>query len=65
MAELLAKRLKAWRGTRNARAAAAALGIPLETYRKYEWGKRTPNALALAELERRMAETIQQPQQAL
>ena len=59
MAELLSKRLKVWRGTRNARAAATALGIPLETYRKYEWGKRTPNALALAELERRMAETVQ------
>lgn len=65
MAELLAKRLKAWRGTRNARAAAAALNIPLETYRKYEWGKRTPNTLAMAELERRMAETVQQPEKVL
>lgn len=54
MSELLAKRLKAWRGGLRQKEAAALLDIPLPTYRKYEAGKRHPNKLALPELDRRM-----------
>lgn len=54
MAELLADRLKRWRGPLRQKEAAAKLDIPLPTYRKYENGKRTPAKLALVELERRM-----------
>jgi len=50
----LAKRLKIWRGKLYQKEAAAILDLPIPTYRKYENGKRTPNKLALAELERRM-----------
>ena len=53
---LLPEKLKLWRGKTPWKAAAAILDIPFGTYRKYESGKRTPNKLALAELERRMAE---------
>lgn len=52
--KLLKDELKAWRGKRRQKQAAADLDIPLATYRKYEKGKRTPNNLALAELRRRM-----------
>lgn len=51
---LLKDRLKTWRGKRYRKEAAALLDIPLATYRKYEEGRRTPNKLALAELERRL-----------
>jgi hypothetical protein len=54
MSELLAAKLRRWRGKRYRKEAAALLDIPLTTYRKYEVGMRTPNKLALAELERRI-----------
>jgi hypothetical protein len=54
--ELFGDRLKKWRGARLQKQAAGDLDIPLPSYRKYEYGKRTPNKLALAELERRMSE---------
>jgi len=54
MAELLKDRLKIWRGKRYQKEAASDLDLPLPTYRKYENGKRTPNKLAMAELERRL-----------
>ena len=57
MEELLADRLKRWRGPLRQKEAAARLDLPLPTYRKYELGKRTPNKLALAELDRRLAQT--------
>ena len=53
--DLLAKRLRVWRGKRRQKEAAAVLDLPLATYRKYEYGKRTPSKLALVELERRLA----------
>jgi transcriptional regulator with XRE-family HTH domain len=55
MATLLSKRLRLWRGKLRQKEAAAKLDLPLPTYRKYEYGKRTPNKLALAELERRLS----------
>lgn len=54
MAALLKDRLKAWRGKRSLKEAAADLGVDYPSYRKYETGKRTPHKLAMAELERRM-----------
>ena len=50
----LARTLRRWRGGLRQKEAAAILDLPLPTYRKYECGKRTPNKLALAELERRL-----------
>lgn len=54
MAETLSRRLRVWRGKRRQKEAAADLDVSLPTYRKWEYGKRTPSKLALAELERRM-----------
>jgi DNA-binding transcriptional regulator YiaG len=54
MAELLKDRLKKWRGDRRQKNAADDLRVSLATYRKWENGKRTPNALAMAELDRRI-----------
>lgn len=56
MPEQLSTRLKNWRlGNRLLlKEAAAKLDIPHGTYRKYEAGKRTPNKLALSEIERRL-----------
>lgn len=51
---LLSERLRLWRGRLYQKEAAAKLDLPLPTYRKYEKGKRTPNKLAMAELERRL-----------
>lgn len=51
---LLKDRLRKWRGKRYQKEAAAALDLPVPTYRKYETGKRTPNKLAMAELNRRL-----------
>lgn len=56
MAEQFKRTLKRWRGTRYQKEAADDLRIPLPSYRKYENGKRTPNKLAMAELQRRMEE---------
>lgn len=55
---LLKDKLRIWRGKLYQKEAAEILGIPLATYRKYESGKRTPNKLALAELERRIGEQV-------
>jgi len=54
MSKTFAKELKTWRGSRIAKEAASDLDIPLPTYRKYEYGKRTPGKLAMIELKRRM-----------
>lgn len=54
MNEPLSVRLKKWRGKLYQKEAADKLNLPLPTYRKYEYGVRQPNPLALAELERRM-----------
>jgi len=54
MIKTLAQKLNEWRGSRNAKEAASDLGIPLPSYRKYLNGKRSPNNLAMAELDRRM-----------
>lgn len=59
LSTLLANKLRVWRGKRYRKEAASDLGIPLATYRKYEEGKRTPNKLAMAELERRLLKTFQ------
>jgi transcriptional regulator with XRE-family HTH domain len=57
MMPLLKDQLRELRENRGQRQkeAAADLDIPLSTYRKYEYGQRTPNKLALAELLRRMS----------
>jgi hypothetical protein len=54
VAEIFKDKLRRWRGKRYQKEAADLLGIPFPSYRKYEYGKRTPNKLAMAELERRM-----------
>ena len=51
----LKDRLREWQGKRRQKEAAADLDLPLPTYRKFLYGKRTPNKLAMAELERRLA----------
>lgn len=58
MAESLLKdRIKKWQGKRSLKECAAVLDIDYPSMRKYATGKRTPRKLALAELERRMAQT--------
>lgn len=47
--------LKQWRGSRLQKEAADLLDIPLGTYRKWEYGKRTPTKITLAQVEQRMA----------
>ena len=54
MNEPLSVRLRKWRGKLYQKEAADKLNLPLTTYRKYEYGLRHPNPLALAELNRRM-----------
>lgn len=54
MNAMLKDRLREWQGTSSQKEAASDLGIPLATYRKFLYGKRTPNKLAMAELGRRM-----------
>jgi len=48
--------LTQWRDKKNwyAKQAAAHLGVPLETYRSWEWGRNIPGALTRAEVARRM-----------
>lgn len=57
---LFKDRLKEWRGKLRHKEAAAILNVPLGTYRAWEYGKRTPNRLSLAEVERRMVNLRQQ-----
>jgi len=55
--EQFKKRLKRWRlenGNLRQKEAADKLSVSVSTIRKWESGKRTPNKLALLELERRM-----------
>ena len=54
MSELFKDRLKRWRGKLRQKEAAEVLGVPLETLRKWEYGKRTPKQITLCEIERRM-----------
>lgn len=58
MAELLKDRLLQMRGKLRQKEMAELLDLPLQTYRKYELGKRTPNKLAMPELERRMQKIL-------
>jgi hypothetical protein len=43
MAVSFAEKLKRWRGGRPLKEAAFILGIPYETYRAYELGRRKPH----------------------
>ena len=54
MSDLFKDRLRKWRGRLMQKEAADILGVPLATLRKWEYGKRTPKALTLCEIERRM-----------
>lgn len=56
MRQPFSTRLRKWRGNLSQRQAAIALGVPVGTYRKWEYGERVPNAYAMAEVERRMHE---------
>lgn len=47
-------KLVRWRGRLMQKEAADLLGVPLATLRKWEYGKRTPKAITLCEIERRM-----------
>lgn len=60
MASLLKDRLFALRKSKKLiqKEMAGRLGVELTTYRSWEKGKRTPKKLALAELERRVGEII-------
>ena len=55
MTQQLKDQLREWQGKRRQKEAAADLDIPLPTYRKFLYGKRTPTKLALAELLRRLS----------
>lgn len=57
MAQTLAQRLRVWRGEKTNSECATILRIPMVTFRKYLYGERHPNPLALAELERRLSES--------
>jgi hypothetical protein len=48
---LFAKRLRIWRGPAAQKEAAAELRVPVSTLRKWEYGKQTPNKLAMAYLD--------------
>jgi hypothetical protein len=53
-----AAELKAWRKSQPQKAVHEIFGVPLVTYQSWEAKgshNRTPNALALAEIRRRMA----------
>jgi hypothetical protein len=56
MPELFKDRLRKWRGERMQKTAAGILEVPVATLRKWEYGKRTPKPLAMAEIERRMSD---------
>lgn len=51
---LFSQRLKAWRGKRLQKEACEDLGVSLPTYRKWEYGKRTPDKVKMMEIDRRM-----------
>lgn len=51
----LPARLRAWQGTRSARQAALALGVPLATYRHWVYGTRRPHGAALTLIEQTIA----------
>lgn len=53
--ETFQERLLKWRGHRLQKEAAEALNVTLAAYRKWEYGKRTPKKITLAEIDRRMA----------
>lgn len=49
------RRIKKWRGAMLHKEAADKLGVPIWTYRSWEYARRTPSKLALLEIERRMS----------
>jgi len=49
-----AELLKKWRGTRYQKEAAEILGVPIQTLRKWEYGKRTPKKITQEALKARM-----------
>lgn len=51
-----AERLEKWRTDLLHKERAALLGVELETFRNWLYGKNEPSELAIAELERRMAQ---------
>lgn len=51
---LFSKRLKLWRGNRLQKEAAEDLQVTLSAYRKWEYGKRTPDKVKMMEIDRRM-----------
>ena len=58
VSQSFAKELKAWRKSQPQKAVHELLGVKLVTYQSWEakgTHNRTPNALALAEIRRRMA----------
>jgi len=55
VAELLFKNLlRNWRGKRYQKEAAILLGVPVQTLRKWEYGKRTPTKITQEALKARM-----------
>ena len=55
MAEIaFSDRLKKWRPQLRHKERAALLGVELDTFRNWLYGRHKPGKLALAELERRM-----------
>lgn len=54
MGEPFKNQLRKWRGNRIQKEGASLLNVPVATFRKWEYGKRTPNKLAMAEIKRRM-----------
>lgn len=59
MSKSLKKRLKQWRKKRGLvqKQAADILGVNLRTYEGWEQGRPAPEPMALAELERRLAQS--------
>jgi hypothetical protein len=51
------KRLRIWRGKRRQKEAAAALNVPVGTYRKWEYGKRIPKSYLIPVYEQKMNES--------
>jgi DNA-binding transcriptional regulator YiaG len=48
-------RLKTWRGKQLQKTAADILGVPLPTYRNWEYGENIPGVLAMKEIDRKIS----------